>query len=243
MVMPLWDASPLKLPKWPFVTWGLIAANVAVFIVTVAASPEIQAKLLAFAVTPALLTGDATAATGVSPYVTLVTYQFLHANLFHLLGNMIFLWVFGDDVEEAMGSVRFIAFYIGRGIAAALLFVASAPHSQEPLVGASGAVAAVLAAYLMFRPCQKVAVFLPWILLWVVVRPVVWLDAYWVLGGWMLVQVWQISVQTHDDVDYMAHVGGLAVGAVMFPFLRHRTVRLFECTRQPEKPADSVQIS
>ena len=239
MVMPLWDASPLKLPKWPVVTWGLIAANVAVFIFSVAASSEIQAKLLTFAVTPALLTGDATVATGVSPYVTLVTYQFLHANFFHLLGNMIFLWVFGDDVEEAMGPVRFIAFYIGSGIAAALLFVASAPHSQEPLVGASGAVAGVLAAYLMFRPCQKVAVFLPWILLWLVVRPVVWLDAYWVLGGWMLVQVWQISVQTHDDVAYMAHMGGLAAGAVMFPFLRYRTVRLFECIRQPEKPADS----
>jgi membrane associated rhomboid family serine protease len=155
MVMPLWDASPLKLPKWPVVTWGLIAANVAVFIFSVAASSEIQAKLLAFAVTPALLTGDATAATGVSPYVTLVTHQFLHANLFHLLGNMIFLWVFGNDVEEAMGPVRFIAFYIGSGIAAALLFVASAPHSQEPLVGASGALAGVLAAYLMFRPARR----------------------------------------------------------------------------------------
>jgi membrane associated rhomboid family serine protease len=155
MVMPLWDDNPLKLPKLPVVTWSLIAANVTVFIFGVAASPEIQAKLLTFAVTPALLTGDAAAAPGVSPNVTIVTHQFLHANFFHLLGNMIFLWVFGDDVEVAMGPVRFIAFYIGSGIAAALLFVASAPHSQEPLVGASGAVAGVLAAYLMFRPLPE----------------------------------------------------------------------------------------
>jgi membrane associated rhomboid family serine protease len=187
MVMPLWDDNPLKLPKWPVVTWGLIAANVAMFIFAVSASPEIEAKLVTYAVTPALLTEGATLATVVSPYVTLVTYQFLHANFFHLLGNMIFLWVFGDDVEEAMGPVRFIAFYIGGGIAAALLFVASAPHSQEPLVGASGAIAAVLAAYLMFRPCQKVMVFPPWFPVWFILRSVVRLDAYWVLGGWMLV--------------------------------------------------------
>jgi membrane associated rhomboid family serine protease len=87
--------------------------------------------------------------------------MFLHANFWHLAGNMIFLWVFGDDVEEAMGPLRFIAFYIGRGIVAALAFTATAPHSQLPLVGASGAIAGVLAAYLMFRPCQKVSVFVP----------------------------------------------------------------------------------
>ena len=168
--------------------------------------------------------------------------MFLHANIWHLLGNMIFLWVFGDDIEEAMGPLRFIAFYFASGVAAALIFVASAPHSQQPLVGASGAIAGVLAAYLMFRPCQKVLVFLPWFLLWFIVRPVVRLDAFWVLGGWALLQLWSISVQTQDDVVYMAHVRGLLAGAGLFPLLRYRTVRLFECIREAKAPAPSSQI-
>ena len=244
MVMPLWDESPLKFPTLPYVTWSLIVLNVAMFGVEVATPPELEPKLLAFAVTPAALTGNIAVTTGVSPYVTLVSYMFLHADFFHLLGNMIFLWVFGDDVEEAMGPLRFMAFYIGGGVVAALIFVASAPHATSPLVGASGAIAGVLAAYLMFRPCQKVMVFLPWFLLWFVVRPVVRLDAFWVLGGWVGIQFWQIAAQTQDDVAYMAHVGGLIAGAALFPLIRRRAVRLFECIRGPEQPpAAPAQIS
>ncbi|HSP51143.1 MAG TPA: rhomboid family intramembrane serine protease [Pseudolabrys sp.] len=99
---------------------------------------------------------------------------------------------------------------------AGLAFTASAPHSQQALVGASGAIAGVLAAYLMFRPCQKVAVFVPYILRWLVIRPLVRLDAFWILGAWILMQFWSISVQTQDDVAYLAHVGGLVSGAAFF---------------------------
>ncbi len=233
--MPLWDDSPLKLPKLPLVTWGLIVANIVVFVVEAAAPASWQAAFDAFAMTPANITGAPINLTPVPPYLTLVSYMFLHANLWHLAGNMIFLWVFGDDVEEAMGPLRFIAFYIGSGIVAALAFTATAPHSQLPLVGASGAIAGVLAAYLMFRPCQKVSVFVPYILLWFVIRPVVRIDAFWVLGGWILLQFWSISVQTQDDVAYMAHVGGLTSGAALFPLMRYRTVRLFECFRPAEQ--------
>ena len=230
MVMPLWDESPLKLPKLPVVTWGLIAANVLVFAFQVL-TPESseQALVMALGVVPGNVTGVPINPTWFPPYLTLITYQFLHADILHLLGNMIFLWVFGDDVEEAMGSLRFIGFYFACGTAAALAFTASAPHSQMPLIGASGAIAGVLAAYLMFRPCQKVSVFVPYILLWFVIRPVVRIDAFWVLGGWILLQFWAISVQTEDNVAYMAHVGGLVAGAALFPLLRYRAVRLFEC--------------
>jgi rhomboid family protein len=244
MVMPLWDDSPLKLPKLPLVTWGLIAANTLVFVFQALTPAQSEHALLAaFALTPANLTGTPVQVTTFPPYLTLITYQFLHANIWHLLGNMIFLWVFGDDVEEAMGSLRFIGFYLACGVLAALAFTAATPHSQLPLLGASGAIAGVLAAYLMFRPCQKVSVFVPYILLWIFVRPVVRLDAFWVLGGWVLVQLWSVSVQTQDGVAYMAHVGGVAAGAALFPFLRYRTVRLFECMRSEEqKPAPS-QVS
>jgi membrane associated rhomboid family serine protease len=92
----------------------------------------------------------------------------------------------------------------------------------------------------MFRPCQKVLVFLPWFLLWFIVRPVVRLDAFWVLGGWLLLQLWSISVQTQDDVAYMAHVGGVVAGAGLFPLLRYRTVRLFECVREAKAPSSPI---
>ncbi|MGH9807066.1 MAG: rhomboid family intramembrane serine protease, partial [Terriglobia bacterium] len=141
MVMPLWDDNPLTLPKRPIVTWALIVANIIVFIVEAAASPELQSTLLSYALVPAALTGTAGVSSGVSPYVTLVTYQFLHADFFHIFGNMLFLWIFGDDVEEATGPWRFLVFYLSCGIVAGLAFVVSAPHAASPLIGASGAIA------------------------------------------------------------------------------------------------------
>jgi membrane associated rhomboid family serine protease len=235
MVMPLWDESPLKLPKWPVVTWGLIVLNVVVFIFE-AAAPKYEYLAMAFAMTPGNITGTPISPPLIPPYLTLVTSQFLHADIFHLLGNMIFLAIFGDDVEEAMGSLRFIAFYLACGILAALAFTAGSPHSLQPLVGASGAIAGVLAAYLMFRPCQKILVFIPYFIVWFVLRPVARLDAYWVLGGWAVIQLWHVSVQSHDEVAYMAHVGGFIAGVLLFPVLRYRTVRLFECIRAEAAP-------
>ncbi len=227
MVMPLWDDNPLKLPKWPVVTWGLIVLNIAVFLAQCMGDSNYLE--FAFALTPVNIAAAPITLTPVHPYATLITYQFLHADIFHLLGNMLFLAIFGDDVEEAMGPLRFIGFYLVSGIAAGLAFTASTPHSTLPLIGASGAIAGILAAYLMFRPCQKVMVFIPYFIVWFVLRPITRLDAYWVLGAWALMQLWHISVQSQDEVAYMAHIGGFVAGAVMFPLLRYNTVRLFEC--------------
>ena len=190
MVMPLWDDSPLKLPKLPLVTWGLIAANILVFVFPGADAGAGRARAAGVLCADA---GQVTGAADTRPIsrlhrlatMTLITYQFLHANIWHLLGNMIFLWVFGDDVEEAMGSLRFVAFSRLRGGGGAGLHRFE-PALVLPLIGASGAIAGVLAAYLMFRPCQKVSVFLPWFILWFFVRGGA--TRYWVLGGWMLAQ-------------------------------------------------------
>jgi membrane associated rhomboid family serine protease len=114
MVMPLWDDNPVRLPKWPVVTLGLIIANIAAFILQVA-TPQYNYLVASFAVTPANITGVPIMKPPILPYLTLVTYQFLHADIFHLLGNMLFLAIFGDDVEEAMGSLRFVAFYLVTG--------------------------------------------------------------------------------------------------------------------------------
>jgi len=230
MVMPLWDDSPLKLPRLPVVTWGLIAANTLVFLVEAGAPQDAQSSIAAYALVPAAITGHA--ASAVSPYATLLTYMFLHGSFLHLFGNMIFLAIFGDDVEIAMGPLRFLFFYLACGALAGLMFAGVTPQSPTPLVGASGAIAGVLAAYLMYRPCQKVAVFIPWIILWLFIRPVVRIDAIWVLGSWILMQLWAISAQSQDGVAYVAHLGGLLAGAVLFPLLRRRGVRLFECIRE-----------
>src|SRR5438270_5401080 len=116
MVIPIYDDNPFTQPVKPVVTWLLIAANFAIFFYEVEASQEGLERLInAFSLTPALLSGNAHG-SGVPPFITLVTYQFFHADLGHVFGNMIFLWVFGDDVERALGRGRFLLFYLISGV-------------------------------------------------------------------------------------------------------------------------------
>jgi len=237
MVMPIWDDNPFTLPRFPFVTWGLVLTNVLVYVAEVATPPGAQLAIGSLALVPGALTGGVAQPGAISPYLTLITYMFLHANFMHIFGNMIFLAIFGDDIEEAMGPLRFLLFYILCGIAAGVAFTLSSSQANVPLVGASGAIAGVLSAYLMFRPCQKVAVFIPWFVLWIFVRPIVRIDAVWVLGLWILTQLWAISVQSQDGVAYMAHIGGLIAGAVLFPLFRYRSIRLFQCGGPEQAPA------
>jgi len=222
VVFPLYDDNPFKLPRTPWVTWSLIAINVFVFLVTLGSPQSTQDTIAMFyGVTPAVFTST-TLTRGVGfTDITLVTGMFLHSGWEHILGNMVYLWVFGDDIEEALGPFRFLAFYLLAGIGASLAYVAVNPNSGVPLVGASGAISGVLAAYLMLRPCAKVSVF--------VLRVVVRVRAYWVIGGWALLQLFLLAGQADDGVAYMAHVGGLGVGAVLFLGLRPTGVKLFEC--------------
>jgi len=143
----------------------------------------------------------------------------------HILGNMVYLWVFGDDIEDALGPLRFIVFYLLTGIGAGLFFAWLNRSSTMPLVGASGAISGILAAYLLLRPCAKVSVF--------VLRVVVRVRAYWVIGGWVLLQLYQIANQTNDGVAYVAHGGGLIAGALLFLLMKPANLRLFECVEQP----------
>ena len=166
--------------------------------------------------------------------LTLITYQFLHANFMHVFGNMIFLFVFGDDIEELLGHWRFLAFYLACGVGAGLAFVMSAPGVPTLLIGASGSVAGVIAAYLMYRPCQKVTVLLGLIPLRV--------RAFWVIGGWAIWQVIEAASRNQEGIAYWAHVGGLATGAVLFLLLRPPGTRLFECA-QPQLPQSPTEQS
>jgi membrane associated rhomboid family serine protease len=229
MVLPLYDDNPFRLPVKPIVTWLLILANVLVFLVELGGSDaDIQIIANAFGVTPAALLGGVTPA----PVLTLITYIFIHADITHIFGNMIFLWVFGDDVEEALGRGRFLLFYLLCGVIGALAFVASDPTFEGPLIGASGAISGVIVAYAMWRPCAKVTVL-------VAVIPLR-INAYWVIGAFVLTQLWNLQATGRSDVAYWCHLGGMLAGAVLFPLMRRPGVKLFECVQQPHYPAGSA---
>jgi membrane associated rhomboid family serine protease len=229
VVFPLYDDNPFKLPVRPYVTWGLIVTNIVIFL-AVLGIPDGQQNAIvnAFAVVPVVLTHPGTWHLNDWPGLTLLTGMFLHAGWEHLLGNMVYLWVFGDDIEEVLGRSRFIAFYLLAGVASALAYVALNPNSPVPLLGASGAISGVLAAYLMLRPCAKVTVF--------IFRVVVRIRAYWVIGGWGVLQLVMLASKPDDGVAYLAHVGGLVAGALLFVAMRPVGVRLFECMSREAAP-------
>jgi membrane associated rhomboid family serine protease len=230
MVMPIWDHSPFKWPRPPYVMWSLIVINFVIFFLQAGGDPQQveQADRVAGLI-PAVFTGAKIVGALPAP-VTLITYQFLHANFMHVFGNMIFLFVFGDDIEELIGHWRFLLFYLACGVGGGLAFILSARGAPILLIGASGSIAGVIAAYLMYRPCEKVTVLLGLIPLR--------LRAFWVIGGWAIWQVIEATSRNQDGIAYWAHVGGLATGAVLFLLLRPPGTRLFECAQplmlQPE---------
>lgn len=231
MFIPLSDDNPLEVIPFQVVTVGLIIINVVVFALT-SLSPDPN-SVLGYAVVPSelFLAGaslvpigtDASAILVPEPY-TLVTYMFFHADIFHLAGNMIFLWVFGDNVEDAVGHVKFLVFYLACGIAAGLLhaFVAAGTdNAGVPLIGASGAVAGVIAAYLMLHPRVRV-----WVLAFKIIP--LQISAAIVLGVWVVTQVVMVLMPEIGPVAWWAHIGGLIAGAVLIIFMRRPGVPLFD---------------
>lgn len=233
MVVPIYDDNPFGPPVKPVVTWGLIAINVAIFLYEAGAGQvALDRAIDTFSLTPAALIGDISARGWVPAWGTLVTYQFFHADIAHLLGNMVFLWVFGDDIERALGRARYLAFYLLAGVGGALAFVAYDPHSGIELIGASGSIAGVVVAYLMLRPCAKITVLIGIIPLRI--------SAYWVVGLFALLQLWNLGAASKSEVAYWCHFGGMLSGGLLFPLLKPSWVKLFQCL-QPV-PDTIVQI-
>ncbi len=227
MVMPIWDHSPFKWPTPPYMMWLLIAANFAVFFLQAGAGPAAMDRADQIAGLIPAAFSNSTIGGALPVPLTLVTYQFLHANFWHVFGNMIFLFVFGDDIEELIGHWRFLVFYLACGVCGGLAFVVSAPGSDTDLIGASGAVAGVIAAYLMYRPCAKVTVLLGLIPLRI--------RAFWVIGAWASWQIIEAASRVQNGIAYWTHVGGLAAGAILFLVMRPPGVRLFVCA-EPQAP-------
>ncbi len=216
MFIPLYDHNPRAHIRRQYVTWALIALNVAVFWVVEAggAARAVNAAAVAHGAVPILFTAP-TAET----YASLVTYAFLHGDFWHLAGNMLFLWIFGDNVEDSLGHLRYLIFYLLCAAAGALVHVLMLPQSNVPVIGASGAVAGIVAAYLMLHPHARIWVLLGRILLRV--------PAYWFLGAWAVFQIYMVLQPVGETVAWWSHIGGMAAGAMLVLVMRRPGVRLF----------------
>jgi len=217
-MIPIRDNIPGE--RFPTVTVGLILANAVVFLVEWLIGPAIEPLINTFGVTPVRIMMEWS-----NPQVllTLFTAMYLHAGWAHLIGNMIYLGVFGNNVEDRMGHGRFFLFYTLSGLAAWAAQIAAAPNSTLPGIGASGAIAGVLGAYLLLFPRASVEVVVPLPLLFTTFD----LPALAVLGGWFLVQflngLMTISVVTQTGgVAWWAHIGGFVAGMVLMPLFRRK---------------------
>ena len=228
MFIPLRDDNSLRSIPFQYVTVSLIAVNILVFMLEMGGMSE--AAVAGFGVTPRDLLGSTTVLAPSSfsgeqyPFgaeTTLITYMFFHADIFHLIGNMLFLWVFGDNVEDAMGHARFLLFYLACGVFAGLCHAFVSPDSDLPLIGASGAVAGVIAAYLMLHPRVNV-----WVLAFKVIP--LRLTAGLMLGIWIAFQIVMVAMPQAGPVAWWAHIGGLIAGAVLILFMRRPGVPLFD---------------
>jgi rhomboid family protein len=228
-MIPLHDDNPTELT--PVITVGLIAACVAVFLWQISLGRAQPRALMALGLIPAVLLGDAELAPDlavVPPEATLITSMFLHGGFLHLAGNMLYLWIFGNNVEDAMGHGRFFVFYALCGIAAALAQALPDPASTVPMIGASGAISGVLGAYVLLYPHARVLVGIPLGLILATVT----LKAVWVLGLWFAMQlVSSLLAGGQGGVAWHAHLGGFIAGLLLVPLFRRRGVRLLQPPR------------
>jgi len=215
-VVPLNDNNPTRIT--PYVTYGLIGLNVFIFLYEMSlAPPALEQFIRTWGVVPAELTARAN-----QEWITLFSSQFLHGGILHLGGNMLYLWVFGNNIEDKLGHARFTFFYLSCGALAALAQWFFGPTSTVPLVGASGAIAGIMGAYILRFPKARILTILPIFFYITTVR----IPAYLFLGFWFVQQalysVASLSVQTAADtggVAYWAHAGGFVFGAMLGPIL------------------------
>jgi len=225
MFIPLHDANSLRHIKLQYVTLALIGLNVIVYLLTAIGSEGFKiAAVVGLGYIPSVVNDYAVLPANyelVPPSATYLTYAFLHADFWHLAGNMLFLWVFGDNVEDAMGHARFLLFYLLCAAAGALVHGLAVPTSNAPLVGASGAVAGIVAAYLVLHPRVKV-----WVLAFG--RLPLRVPAYIVLVLWIALQVVMFALAGESQVSWGAHVGGIVAGAILIFMLRRKNVPVFD---------------
>jgi rhomboid family protein len=231
-MIPISDDNPAYLT--PFVTWAIIAGCIGVFLWQLSLGRHAEAELIyAYSLVPVrFFAHPFTGLEGApSPALTLFTSMFLHGSWLHLGGNMLFLWIFGNNVEDLMGHIRYALFYLICGTAAALTQSFTDPQSAIPMLGASGAISGVLAAYVLAYPQARVTVIIP---LGILLYPVK-IAAFYVVGFWFLLQLlsWSLSNPNQPGVAFAAHIGGFCAGLLLTPIFKSSAIPLFGRKRGP----------
>lgn len=235
MFVPLKDSNPIEHIQFQFVTIGIIAANIIIYIlfqsgfvypvqeVVWASYALVPVELIPEGLFGAATTGETFDHIPIPEKWTLVTYMFLHGSILHLGGNMLFLWVFGDNIEDAMGHFKFFIFYLLCGIAGGYLHTVMSPNSGAPLIGASGAIAGVIAAYLVLHPKVQV-----WVL--VLGRIPLPVNAGLAILAWFGFQIFHVAFMAPDNTAWWAHIGGFLAGLVLVVLMRRKGVPLLDWT-------------
>lgn len=232
MFVPLHDTNPLEHIKFQYMTVLIIIANIAIFAIFQSGIvlPVNEIAMASFAIVPSELLpegligpnipGEKFDFIPVAEKWTLISYMFLHGSWLHLGGNMLFLWVFGDNIEDAMGHFRFLLFYLLCGIIAGYTHSFMAPGSAIPLIGASGAVAGTIAAYVMLHPKVK---------LWVLVLGNIPLpvNAAIAILAWFVFQIFHVIYIDGGNTAWWAHIGGFLTGVFLIMIMKRRDVPLF----------------
>ena len=226
-MVPLRDENPVRIT--PYVTYGLIILNVLVFLFELSlSSGELQSFMRQWAVVPIELSvtfqGQLSEGDTLHEFLTLITAQFLHGGFLHVAGNMLYLWVFGNNVEEQLGGAKFLLFYLACGVLASLTQWFFDPLSNIPSLGASGAIAGVMGAYVIRFPGAQVLTLIPIFIFITTIR----IPAVYFLGFWFVQQalygVASLGTPTAigmsgGGIAYWAHAGGFVFGALLAPLL------------------------
>jgi len=235
-LIPLKDDNPTY--RTPIVTYSIIAICVIVFILEITSSSYNNGQLFySYGLIPAVFTGQATLPNeiaGLPTEITLISSMFMHGGFMHLIGNMLYMWIFADNIEDEIGPIRFLIFYLLAGMAAALTQVYLNTSSTIPMIGASGAIGGVLGAYIVNHPKAKVLVLIPFGFFSQIIK----IPALYVLGFWFVLQFINssLSSSTGGGVAYGAHIGGFIFGVIAILFFNKKsTVQKFS-NNKPKNP-------
>jgi membrane associated rhomboid family serine protease len=226
-MIPLRDENPSRTTPW--VTRAIIALNAAVFVYQVVLGAGLTSFVNTYALVPARLSGGLAGSAPLAPALaTLVTSMFMHGGWLHLIGNMWYLWIFGDNVEDRLGHAGYLVFYLGAGLASGLLHTALQSSSTTPTVGASGAIAGVLGAYVVLYPRARVITLFPIFFFFQLVP----IAAIYYLGFWFVLQIFSgalsLAYGATGGVAWWGHIGGFAFGLLVGAIARARGPRVPE---------------
>ncbi len=229
-MIPIRDTIPSR--SFPVITLSLIIINILFFLYEISLGPEILTFIKTYGVIPAryFYITHHFPNNYAGRFLPIFTSIFLHGGWFHLLGNMLYLWIFGDNVEDRMGHGRFMVFYLFSGIGASFFHIYTNPHSTLPSIGASGAIAGVLGAYFFLFPFSRIITLMPLFFFWTFVE----VPAFFFLGFWFIMQFLSgsfallLGEKAQGGVAWWAHIGGFITGIVLLPlFLLGRRKRRY----------------